>query len=104
MTEQTTQLLTDEIEQTVEEEAPIQRVTIEVLKAKGGNRTPRKATLCIIQTGQSEKHGSVRLACTPNGKTWYVVAEHPGEGVIAPAPLRHEREAYNMFNSLCEAK
>jgi len=87
-----------------EKDTQLEQVTIEVLKAKGSVKTPRKATVIIMQTGISEKYGSVRLACSPNGSPWYVVTERPLEDEAAPSPLRHEREAVRLFAALCEAE
>ena len=88
----------------IEELAPIERATIEVLKSRGASKGVRRATLSIMQTGKSEKYGTVRLACTPQGNIWYVVTELPVEGSVAPAPLRHEREAMKLFAALCKAE
>jgi len=86
-----------------QEMTPLEQITIEVLKAKGAVKTARKATVLVMQSGVSEKYGSVRLVCSPNGSTWYVVTEHPVEGTVAPVPHRHEREALKAFDALCQA-
>jgi len=107
MTEKTTGPIADDMgqatESSTEDIAPLEQVTIEVSKAKGAVKSPRKATVLIMQSGMSEKYGMVRLACSPKGNIWYVVTEHPVEGSTAPAPHRHEREAVKAFNRLCRA-
>jgi len=104
MTENVSEPVMDELEQTAEEIIKHEKATIEVLKTTGSKKGLRKTSVLIMETGQSEKYGTVRLACSINRSTWYVATERPvedREGILA---IRHEREAVNQFTSLCEAE
>ena len=104
MTENVSEPIMDEVEQTTEEIIEHEKSTIEVLKTKGAKKGLRKTRVLIMETGMSDKYGTVQLACSLNRSTWYVATEHPVEDSAGAVAIRHEREAVNQFTSLCEAE
>jgi len=104
MTESISEPVMDELEQTAEEIIEHEKATIEVLKTKGSKKGLRKTSVLIMETGESDKYGTVHLACSINRNTWYVATERPVEDQEGSLAIRHEREAVSQFTSLCEAE